>query len=193
MGVPKEWLELEGRACLDLVLGACREAELGRPIVVTRPQGLAAVEDHMRSQGIEAEVAVNPHPEEGQTSSLRAGLARLPAAARAFLIYPVDFPLVTGADVRRLCEAFAASPEAAVVAPSFGRRRGHPVVVDARLAPEILALPPGDSARAVIAAHEAQVRHVDFEDDRVLQDMDTPEAYAACLARLRARAAPPLG
>jgi molybdenum cofactor cytidylyltransferase len=128
---------------------------------------------------------VNHRPELGQTSSLQAGLGQLTPAADAFLIYPVDFPLVTAEDVRRLCEAFATSG-ARVVAPSFARRRGHPVVVAAALAPALLALPAGGSAREVMSAHAGSTFYLTFNDDRVLTDMDTPEAYEACRARYAA-------
>src|SRR6185295_16634590 len=110
----------------------------------------------------------------------------LPAEATGFLIYPVDFPLVGAAEVKAVCAVFAAGA-ARIVAPSFQHRRGHPVVVAAAIAPELLALPAGGSAREVMKAHAGETAYVACEDARVLIDMDTPEAYAECLARHRAR------
>jgi molybdenum cofactor cytidylyltransferase len=136
-----------------------------------------------------ARLVINHAPELGQTSSLRAGLSVLPPSAEGFLIYPVDHPLVTAADVGRLIDAYVdviarTQERPALVAPSFAGRRGHPVVVDAALAPAILALPEGGSAREVLRAHAGRSHFVTFDDDRVLMDMDTPDAYEACRLRL---------
>lgn len=194
MGQPKELLTFSGVTCLELVLAACADAGLGAPILVTRKERentLFRLLSARPSACPRPTIAVNQTPELGQTSSLRAGLAALPAGARGFLIYPVDHPLVTAADIVRLASAFneedADAARPLVVAPSFARRRGHPVVVDAALAPAIRALPPDGSARDVLGPAAARTRYIDFDDDRVLTDMDTPAAYESCQARLAAR------
>jgi CTP:molybdopterin cytidylyltransferase MocA len=193
MGRPKELLEFQGLSCLQVVLGVCEAAGLARPLVVTRKERLPLLQAHLAGRPGVAELLVNPAPERGQSSSFQVGLARLPVG-RAFLLYPVDHPLVTAADVVRLIEAFVApvtdgEPAVDLVAPSFNRRRGHPVLVSARLVPLLLALGPDDSPRTILSAPSTVTRHVELDDDRVLRDMDTPEAYAECLARYR----PPVG
>lgn len=185
MGEPKEFLEFQGLTCLEVVLRACAGAGLAPPIVVTRTDRSARLLALLAARNQPAvQVAVNPTPELGQTSSLREGLVLLPRSAEAFLIYPVDHPLVTATDVARLCTVFRKrNGPVTVVAPSFARRRGHPVVVDARVAPALLALGPHGSAREVMAAEAAATRFVELDDDRALTDMDTPDAYAACVRR----------
>jgi molybdenum cofactor cytidylyltransferase len=80
----------------------------------------------------------------------------------------------------------ARRPGQRIFVPSFAHRRGHPVLVEAALAPAFLALGEGASARDVIGAHPDQLVHVEAADDRVLLDMDTPDDYRRCLARFRA-------
>jgi molybdenum cofactor cytidylyltransferase len=183
MGRPKALLDFDGRPALALVLDACRGAGDVPPIVVVSPAGAAWL------AGAPVVCAINEQPERGQLSSLQVGLARLPAGAEAFLVFPVDYPLVRAEDVAALVTAFAArAAEGAprLFVPSSGRRRGHPLLVDAALAPEILALPAGATTRTFVAAHDREIAHVDAASDRVLLDMDTPEEYARCLARHRA-------
>jgi molybdenum cofactor cytidylyltransferase len=207
MGRPKDLLEFEGVTALDLALQSCRDAGCGAPIVVSRPDREGEIRARLASRWTSARLAVNPSPELGQTSSLRIGLAALPPKTRGFLVFPVDFPLIHAGDVEALCRIFAgaeqyssteqyssmgrAAPPAGrspdVVVPSFGGRRGHPVLVNAALAPAIQALAPDASAREVLSAPDLYTIYMEVEDDRVLQDMDTPQAYADCLARYRAR------
>jgi molybdenum cofactor cytidylyltransferase len=187
MGEPKELLQFQGVTCLELVLEACAQAGCDTPIVVTRAERETAIRGVVERRALPIRVVVNPSPERGQTSSVRVGLGALPAGTRAFLLFPVDHPLVRADDVVRLCEAFTSpSPTPSlIVAPSFAQRRGHPVVVDVALAQAVLALAPDQPARAVLS-DPARTRFVTFDDDRVLEDMDTPEAYERCLARYRA-------
>lgn len=187
MGTPKALLPFDGASCLALVLEACRGAGVVDVVTVVaagQPSlGAAAA-------ALGARVVENFLPEEGQTSSLRAGVAALGGGARAFLIFPVDYPLVRAHDVSALLSAYQArAPGQTVFIPSHGGRRGHPVLVDVALAPALLALPPGASARDVLHAHPRAIVHVERPDDGVLRDMDTPEDYARCLARFRAGSA----
>jgi len=180
MGRPKALLDFDGTPCIARVLGACREGGVGEVVVVTSPSGREV--NAVCGGTIEA---VNAHPERGMLSSLQAGLSVLPAAA-GFLIFPVDYPVVPAREVRRLIEAFRGrTPGRRIFIPSFDHRRGHPVLVEAGLAREFLALPPESSARLVIAAHESEIVYVQADDDRVLMDMDTPEDYRRCLERSR--------
>ncbi|MBI2930297.1 MAG: nucleotidyltransferase family protein [Planctomycetes bacterium] len=178
MGRPKALLEFGGRTALDLVLRACRE--LGDPIVV-----VGAHADAIRAR-VPVDAVVNPAYARGQTSSLKVGLRNLPAGTEAFLLYPVDFPLVTAAQVGRLAGAWARrGPKARIIIPSHDGRRGHPVVFDAFLREEFLRLADEAPARAVVRAHAEEIAYVTFDEPDVLMDMDTPEDYARCLKRWR--------
>jgi molybdenum cofactor cytidylyltransferase len=179
MGTPKALLDFDGRACLDLVLDACRGAGVSSIVLVTSPAG-----DAIRARAGAVISATNEHPERGMLSSLQAGLGCLPSCD-AFLIFPVDYPLVPAGEIRRLIAAFAGHG-ARIFVPSCQRRRGHPVLVDAALAPEYLALGEDGTARAVMVAHERELAYLETADDRVLMDMDTPADYQRCLARFRA-------
>ena len=182
MGTPKALLDFAGLTTLQRAVKACADAGLARPLVVIRSD-LQALVDHARDLAITT--VINPRPERGQTSSLREGLRFLPTDADGFLIYPVDYPLITGADIRALMARFS-STDSLVVAPSFQHRRGHPVLVAAAVAAELLALPDDGSARTVMTVHRDHTSFVQMVDDRSLVDMDTPDDYQMCLDRSQA-------
>jgi molybdenum cofactor cytidylyltransferase len=181
MGRPKALLDFDGQTCVARVVDTCRQAGVSEVVLVTSPGGA-----EVRAQCAGAIEAVNPQPERGMLSSLQEGLRMLPVGLSGFLIYPVDYPIVPPEEVRRLIAAFGARQTGQrIFVPSFQRRRGHPVLVEAALAGEFLALDLGSSARAVMAAHDGEIAHVEAADDRVLMDMDTPEDYRRCLERSR--------
>lgn len=184
MGRPKALLDFDGKCCLQLVLEAVRG--LGAPIAVL---GAVREEIQARIDLGSTQVVLNDNWRFGQTSSLKAGLSRLPPDATAFLLYPVDYPLVTTVDVGRLAEALllSADPEKMIFIPRHGGRNGHPVLCRRALAREFLALPDDGSARSVTKADPQRIHHVDFDQPYLLMDLDTPEDYAACLEAYRSR------
>ncbi len=73
MGRSKALLDFDGRCTLELVLAACRQGGAARPIVVVAPG-----EDTLLARASGCVVAVNHQRDQGQTSSLQAGLRHLP-------------------------------------------------------------------------------------------------------------------
>jgi CTP:molybdopterin cytidylyltransferase MocA len=185
MGRAKALLDFDGQTCVERVLAACHAGGAAAAVLVTSPAGDAI---RARCAGAPLPIigALNPQPERGMLSSIQAGLRALPAEAEGFLLFPVDFPVVPAAEVRRLIEAFAARTAVQrIFVPSFARRRGHPVLMEAALAGELLALGLQGSARDIMVAHDREIAYVEAGDDRVLMDMDTPEDYVRCLERSR--------
>jgi molybdenum cofactor cytidylyltransferase len=184
MGRPKALLDFDGKTALQLALEAVRG--FAKPIVVLGPNH---PEIRARVALGHVRVMLNLDVDSGQTASLRAALAILPQDVDAFFFMPVDYPLVTTADVARLVEAYRAEPDPAksIFIPSHDMKRGHPVLCRRELAAEFLALPPGSSARDVINRVNSRVAHVIYPEAYVLMDMDTPEDYVRCLGAYRAR------
>jgi len=186
MGRPKALLDFEGRTALELALDSM--AGYGMPVVVLGPN-YEEIEEKTGLGQRSVRGVLNLDSSSGQTDSLKRALAVLPPQASAFFFMPVDFPLVSSADVARLVQAYRESkdPKKSIFVPSHDRKRGHPVLCRRELAAEFLALPPGGSARDVLRRDESRLVHVDFPEAYVLMDMDTPEDYVRCLEEYRAR------
>jgi molybdenum cofactor cytidylyltransferase len=120
----------------------------------------------------------NERYREGMFSSVRMGIARV-CAPRFFLI-PGDYPLV-GTEVYRRMLAAAGD----IVIPTYGGKRGHPVLLRTELVPEILARPADSSLRDYIEAKGYVA--IEVEDEGILWDLDTPEDYDHLLTQCRQR------
>lgn len=173
MGRPKALLDFNGRSALALVLEAVRE--LDEPVVV-----LGHDAESLRPHVTRGRAVTNAGWARGQTSSLKAGLRAAPGA-EAYLMHPVDTPLIWPSDVRALVESRRSDPKAGRVwIPSHRMRRGHPVLFDASVVAGLLALDDESPARGVLEA--AGIVHVETESPYVLMDMDTPDDYARLLS-----------
>ncbi len=113
----------------------------------------------------------------GMLSSVQAAVRALPPTTEAILVVLGDQPMVEPHTIDRLLTAYAATP-AGFVAPTYGDRRGNPVLIDRRYFPEMLALPPDAAPRALPARHADDVLTVAVDSEGVLYDLDRPEEYA---------------
>ena len=96
----------------------------------------------------------------------------------ALLVWPVDIPHVRIATLERLIETHERTG-APVVVPVFGSRRGHPVIWDASLFPELATSVAAarEGARTVLRDHEDRAVLVTVDDTAVIDDIDTPQEY----------------
>jgi len=125
-------------------------------------------------------VVRNPRPERGQLSSLLAALGIVDhPGVRAMLVTLVDLPLISAATVRAVLGAYRRTG-APLVRPGRDGRHGHPVVFDRRLFRELRQADPGQGAKPVVRAHEAEECVVAVDDPGAFTDVDTPEDYRRC-------------
>lgn len=170
MGAPKAALTVHaGTSFVETILTTLRVAGVGAVRVVAAPGAFPA-----------ADPVVNPDPARGMLSSVQCGLRALPGDCEAILLWPVDHPLVTPSTVGAMVAAFRAG-DPPVVVPTFGGRRGHPVLFARRVVPELFSADPALGARAVVHAHPDRLELL-VADPGVIQDVDTPEDYRQLLA-----------
>jgi molybdenum cofactor cytidylyltransferase len=134
--------------------------------------------------GLEVQIVVNAAPEEGQASSVRAGIAALPAAVDTALIALGDQPALAPTVIPALLAARRASAKP-IVAPRYRDGQGNPVLFKREVFPELLRLTGDQGARPVIQREPARVEWVEL-DLPMPPDVDTPGDYEKIRATLRA-------
>lgn len=116
----------------------------------------------------------------GMGHSLAAGVAAGSLAwgdVDGWLVALADMPCIGVPTLRRVAQALAGG--AALAAPTYAGRRGHPVGFAARWKDALLALEGDEGARAILRQHAALLQTFDTDDPGVLQDVDTPADLAA--------------
>jgi molybdenum cofactor cytidylyltransferase len=176
MGQPKALLRVpDGRTFVAAIADAARGGGCGGVVAVVGPPHGDAVR---RALPPAVSAAVNPRPERGMLSSVQAGLAALPAAATAALIWPVDVPFVEAATVRRILSAAPGK----IIVPMHNERGkpagGHPLRVPRAVFGAIMSLDLDRGLKGLLTARPELVERVTVADRAVLVDVDTPEDYA---------------
>lgn len=117
-------------------------------------------------------VIPNPQAQEGQSASVRLGLAPL-QDMDGVLFCVCDQPWLTRRSVVRLLEAFSASPDK-ICALSWQGRRGSPVIFPSSLFPDLLELTGDQGGRKIVRANAHRLYLVDVDSPEELRDVDTP-------------------
>lgn len=175
LGRPKALVEVDGRRLVDLGVDLLRAGGC-TPVVVVLGAALTDVPG--------ARVLVNEGWRTGMGSSLRTGLAVLPADADAVVVALADQPRVGPEAVRRLLGAYAAGAVAAVA--TYGGAPRNPVLLDRSVWAQVAALAQGDAgARAWLRANPDAVTAVPCDGTGEPFDVDTEADLAALLGTPR--------
>lgn len=195
MGRPKAALLWRGLPFIEHVCAALRAAGVHeRVVVLGRDAG--AVRAAWTPEG--ERTVLNPRPEEGQLSSLRAGLAALDAGCEAFLVCLADQPTIEPATYKAVIDRWRAAGDSIIIPrvrrpaallpdpanpPAPGEplfyKRGHPIIIPAAFR-GLCSEGPLDKGLHWVTHHpSAKVESLDVADPGIIMDFDTPEDYAA--------------
>ena len=106
--------------------------------------------------------------------SLQVGLRALPGNCFAALVALADQPQIEPRVVEVVLQRWRET-QAWVVAPFYQGQRGHPLLFDRALWPQLLALPTEANPREVVRG--ADIERVEVDTDSILRDMDSPDEY----------------
>ncbi len=176
MGGNKGLVSFRGRPLLRHVMSTIRRSRVAGCVVVVGSQG-----DELAPMAEEAGATVvrNPRWRDGQTSSIKLGVAGLPDEAEAFLIQPVDHGLVESDDLDRLVVAWEEAADPGLIArPVCGDAFGHPVLFGRSYAEDFAKLEEGEPGSAVYRANRESVKLVTVTNQNIAVDLDTPEDLA---------------
>jgi molybdenum cofactor cytidylyltransferase len=145
------------------------------PIVVT---GHRADEITEALAGLDVRLTHNPNYADGLATSLKAGLAAVPAEAAGALVILADMPGITREVLDKLVEAFRTAGGRSIVLPTTEGNRGNPVLWPRGHFPELSSVTGDTGARHILGAHEDAIQRIEIGVAAAL-DVDTPEALAA--------------
>ncbi|MEA3179066.1 MAG: molybdenum cofactor cytidylyltransferase [Gammaproteobacteria bacterium] len=168
-GSAKQLARVAGRPLLHTAVA--RAAEVAGS-AVTIVLGARAAELTPLLTHSQASVVINREWREGMASSIRAGVARLPATCTAALLMLVDQAAVTAEDLKRLVSAWRRQPEY-IVAARYGMTTGVPAIFPRSAFSDLAALRGDVGARVLLQRNPDRVVRVPMASAAI--DIDTPE------------------
>ena len=130
-------------------------------------------------------MVINPDPSHGQFSSLQIGLREVLNRGRdTAIITLVDRPPAAAQTVQALREAYEAVPQSVwALVPEFSGKHGHPFIAGRDMIERFLREPVTGNARDVEHRYQQHIEYLAVDDSNVALNINTPEDYAALLAK----------
>ena len=120
----------------------------------------------------------------GLSESLKVGLKEIPDDVDGVLICLGDMPLLTSTIIDNLIKAFDPIEGRSICVPINGRKRGNPVLWDKSYLTEMTEIVGDVGAKKLLEKYSDHVFEVNFEEDNVLIDVDTPDLLKSLNERL---------
>ena len=182
MGGPNKLLaEIGGRPLIRIVVDQVLKSR-ARPVLVTTGHQRERVEAAL--SGLPVKFVHNPHFADGLGTSLKAGIAALPAEVDGVIVCLGDMPQVDAGLIDRLIGALDPDKGALVAVPTIEGKRGNPVVWSRRFFPDLMTVEGDVGARYLIGRYPEAIVEVPLTGTAALTDVDTPEALEAVRAEL---------
>lgn len=150
LGFPKQLVQVHGEPLLRRTARLAVESGC-HPVTVVLGAHAAPCRDTLR--GLPVGIFMNPAWEEGMASSLRAGLAALPADASAVLLLACDQPALDLPHLARLLHAHRQHPDA-VIASAYADTRGVPALFPSTHFQRLAQLQGDQGARGLLQGSE---------------------------------------
>ena len=171
-GSPKQVLDWKGKPFVRQVAETALQAGLW-PVVIVTGSHAAEVESCLKD--LPVKVIHNPNYQQGQSTSIQAGLQTLPQNIGAAVFLLADQPQIPVGVIRALVDSHTQGMQSILAPLVLEDRRANPVLFDRDAFPDLLQLTGDIGGRAIFSKYK--VEYIPWHDDILLLDVDNPEDY----------------
>lgn len=171
-GSPKQLLDWKGKPFVRQVAETALRSGLEPVVVVT---GFHAADVESALSGLPVTIVHNPEYQQGQSASIRAGVASLSSKAGSAIFLLADQPQIPADVIRALVESHGQNMQAILAPLVLEERRANPVLFDRDTFPDLLQLTGDVGGRGIFDKH--RVEYLPWHDEILLLDVDKPQDY----------------
>jgi molybdenum cofactor cytidylyltransferase len=180
MGHPKQLLPFGDKTMLECVIDAFRSPHVNeiRVVLGYKADDIAAKIGSQAGTPVPPRIKFvkNDRYQQGMFTSIQAGLRGLPKRTKIVMIGVCDQPRLKRQTVETLIEKFEKDRHKILI-PSYNGRQGHPPLLRAQYAKEILAMDESMTLKHFYAKHADDIARLVVEDEGALIDIDDRETY----------------
>ncbi len=170
-GTTKQLLDWRGKPLVTHTVETALAGGLSPVIIVT---GADQENVTLAVKGLPVKCVHNPDWEQGQSSSVRTGIESLPPQVGGAIFLLADQPYTPPELILQLVKEHTIN-RISIIYPEVNGKRANPVLFDRETFLDLAKLTGDIGGRALFDSY--QTRSVNWENDLILRDIDTPEDY----------------
>jgi len=170
-GTTKQLLDWRGKPLVAHTVETALAGGLSPVIIVT---GADHENVTLAVKGLTVKCVHNPDWEQGQSSSVRTGIESLPPQVGGAIFLLADQPYTPPELILQLVKEHT-SNRIPIIYPEVNGKRANPVLFDRDIFLDLAKLTGDIGGRALFDSYKT--RSVNWENDLILRDIDTPEDY----------------
>lgn len=174
MGKFKPMLRVGGESIIQRIIRMMREAGAD-PIIVVTGYRRDILEEHLRHENVMFIYNEN-YSTTKMMDSVAMGLRMLEGKCDRVIFSPGDIPMVKNDTIQILKKH-----EGVFVRPVYHGKKGHPVILDAKIIPGIIDYHGKGGLRNAIEQQKIAVTDIPVDDEGVIMDVDTKGDYRELL------------
>lgn len=179
MGRQKLLLPFRGSTILENVIETITTCESIEEVLLV----YEATEVIDRVKGYDLKAVYNPIAEEGQSTSVIAGVKSSNPKTKAYMFIMGDQPFINKDVVERLIGIWKQNTSSIIV-PRYNGKNGMPTIFSEDFKKDLLNITGDKGGRDVIKANPDKVIYVDIDENMAGFDIDTPEDYEELLKQI---------
>ena len=164
-GIPLQLLPINGVPMITRVTEAFSNSSVDELIVVL---GYEAEKVKSELKGRNVKVIVNPDYEGALSKSLKYGLRMIAGNTSAVVLTLGNRPFIEPQIINELITVYK-KEKPPIIPPIYGETRGHPVIFDASLIPELLKARGDIGGRGAISRHKSELIAVEVQEEGVIR------------------------
>ena len=177
LGIPKQLLMWRGKPIISYILDQINKVNFYSTIVVLGNDS-KKIEEIIGKQ--EILIITNPLWQSGIGTSIRAGVRSLPRNIDAVIIFVVDQPFLPPILINNLINTYI-KEKSKIIAPCVNGIQTNPVLFDQSMFKVLKGLKDDEGAKKYINSYRTSL--INWEDDRLLLDIDTIEDYHKLISK----------
>lgn len=137
--------------------------------------------------GLDLTLVKNPHFEEGQMTSVHAGLRSVQGKLDAVMVCLADQALLTAADIDHLIKQYEQGDQQRILVPTWQGQRGNPIIIPAAQVNNIVSGQRNLGCKRLIEKKPELTQAYEMPNDHVVFDVDCADDYLQLTKRLALR------
>lgn len=165
--------EIRGRKVIEILTETVSNLPLEKKYIVVKKDD----EDLKRIVGKGFIILENPNPEKGMSESIKTAIKALPETSEGIMMLLGDQPLVPASHLEKILVEFESSNRG-IAATRYNGEIRNPAIFSRKYFNDLLELNGDIGGRKLFEAFRDDIKMVELDDGRMLEDIDYPKDLA---------------